>query len=117
MVSGRPSSAVAPKVIATAASATTSGTSRSRLRNTSASTSAISTRPAMSSRSVEPASAPVRSSATTGAPVTVYSALLSFHCGICTASRTSATASSRCSSVRPGLSRTWISADSEDGKR
>ncbi len=41
----------------------------------------------------------------------------SFHCGIATASRTSAIARDRCASDNPGFNRTEISADDEDGNR
>ena len=57
IVSGAPTTRIAPNVTATAASATASGTRRRRLRNTSTSTSAITTSATTSSRSTESVSA------------------------------------------------------------
>jgi hypothetical protein len=71
IVSGAPTAAIAPNVIATAPIATTSGTSRRRRRKASASTPAITTSATTSSRATEPASVSARSSASTGTPVTV----------------------------------------------
>ena len=59
-------------MIPTAASAIASGSSRSRLRNTSSSVAAITSSAAISSPAIEPVIVVARSLVTTGTPVTVY---------------------------------------------
>ena len=71
IVSEPPNSDVAPNVIPTAASAIASGSSRSRLRNTSSSVIAITASAAPSSTAIDPVIVPARSLTTTGTPLTV----------------------------------------------
>ena len=116
-VSGCPASESAPNVIADAPSATPSGSSRRRLRNTSASVPAITRTAAISRMSSERLIASVRSLTSTGAPVTANDAWSSANSSISVAARMSAMASRRCSSLSPGFSRTWMSAASRLGNR
>jgi hypothetical protein len=111
IVSDAPTSDSPPNVSAAAATAIASGSSRSRLRKTSASVAAMTSSAANSRAIIDPVIEDVRSETTTGAPVTVYVApLRGFQAGIATAARMSRIASVRAASPRPARRRTWTSA-------